>query len=109
MLTSLGYSVETVADGNSAMEVFAKEREAGRPFCAVLLDLTIPGGMGGKEAAQELRALDSNVPLFVTSGYAEDPVMADPAANGFQASLRKPFARSELSELLARHLKRDLI
>ena len=107
MLTSLGYSVETVADGKSAMEVFAREREAGRPFCAALLDLTIPGGMGGKEAAQELQALDGNVPLFVTSGYAEDPVMADPAANGFKASLRKPFARSELSELLAKHLMRD--
>jgi len=105
MLTSLGYSVETVADGKAALEIFASQRKAGRPFCAVVLDLTIPGGMGGKEAAQALRALDSDVPLFVTSGYAEDPVMADPAAHGFQASLRKPFARAELAELLEGHVR----
>jgi len=104
MLTSLGYAVETVSDGGAAVEVFSKERKVGRSFCAALLDLTVPGGLGGKEAAQELLALDSGVSLFVTSGYAEDPVMANPAAYGFKASLRKPFAKSELSQLLEKHV-----
>jgi CheY-like chemotaxis protein len=63
--------------------------------------------MGGKEVALALRALDSDVPLFVTSGYAEAPVMADPAAHGFQASLRKPFARAELAELFEGHVRRS--
>jgi PAS domain S-box-containing protein len=107
MLKSLGYAVEAVSDGGVAVAAFAREAEASRPFCAALLDLTIPGGLGGKDAAQEIRALDSDVPLFVTSGYAEDPVMADPTAYGFKASLRKPFVRSELSELLERYLGRD--
>ncbi len=103
-LTSMGYSVDTVADGRAAVERFRQERKAGRPFRAALLDLTIPGGMGGKEAAKELRVLDSGVPLFVTSGYAEDPVMASPADYGFVASLRKPFTKSELAKLLAEQL-----
>lgn len=104
MLTSMGYAVESVNDGVAAVEVFSREREAGRSFCAALLDLTVPGGLGGKEAAQDLLALDSGVSLFVTSGYAEDPVMANPAAYGFKASLRKPFAKSELSQLLEKHI-----
>ena len=105
-LTSLGYSVETVGDGCAAVEMFAQESRAGRPFSAVLLDLTVPGGLGGKEAAPALRALDPSASLFVTSGYAEDPVMANPVDYGFTASLRKPFAKSELAQLLGRHLKR---
>jgi CheY-like chemotaxis protein len=108
MLTSMGYVVEAVGDGRAAVEVFAKERMAGRGFNIALLDLTVPGGLGGKEAAQEIRALDREVPLFVISGYAEDPVMADPWTFGFKASLRKPFVRSELSELLEKYLKVDV-
>lgn len=107
MLTSLGHAVETVGDGGVAVELFAKEREAGRPFRAAFLDLTVPGGMGGGEAARRLRAIDKVVPLFVMSGYAEDPVMADPAAHGFSGSLRKPFAKADLSDLIDRHLASD--
>jgi PAS domain S-box-containing protein len=107
MLAAFGYAVEAVADGGSAVDLFAKQREAGHPFRAVILDLTVAGGIGGKEAAQTLRALDSNVPLFVTSGYAEDPVMQDPTAHGFMASLRKPFAMSDLSALFEKHVRPD--
>jgi CheY-like chemotaxis protein len=105
MLAAFGYAVKAVADGGAAVDLFAKQREAGHPFRAVILDLTVAGGMGGKEAAQALRALDSNIPLFVTSGYAEDPIMQDPTAHGFRASLRKPFAMSDLSELFERHVR----
>jgi PAS domain S-box-containing protein len=106
MLKSLGYSVVTVGDGAAAVDEFAKHSESSERFRAVLLDLTIPGAMGGKEAAQKLRSIDDSIPLIVTSGYAEDPVMADPAAYGFDASLRKPFAKSDLSTLLETHAKR---
>jgi CheY-like chemotaxis protein len=104
VLTSFGYSVETAADGEVALDLFARAKEAGRPFRAVLLDLTVAGGMGGKEAAQKLRSLNGHVPLFVTSGYAEDPVMADPPAYAFTASLRKPFAKADVAELFERHV-----
>jgi CheY-like chemotaxis protein len=106
MLTALGYSVETVVDGSVAVRIFADAYKAGRPFSAAILDLTVPGGMGGSEAALALRAMDSDVALFVTSGYAEDPVMAKPTDFGFNASLRKPFEKSELSELLEKYCKR---
>jgi len=104
MLASMGYSVETAGDGGDAVELFAKQNESGQRFRAVLLDLTVAGGTGGREAAQALRTLDSSIPLFVTSGYAEDPVMADPASYGFKASLRKPFLRSDLSDLFEKHV-----
>jgi PAS domain S-box-containing protein len=107
MLAAFGYAVKTVADGGAAVDFFTKQSEAGHAFRAVLLDLTVVGGMGGREAAQALRALDRNVPLFVTSGYAEDPVIQAPAAHGFNASLRKPFAMSDLSELFEKHVRPD--
>jgi PAS domain S-box-containing protein len=107
MLAAFGYAVKTVADGGAAVDLFAEQCEAGHPFCAAILDLTVAGGMGGKEAAQALRALDSEVPLFVTSGYAEDPVMQKPTAHGFTASLRKPFAMSDLSALFDKHVLPD--
>jgi CheY-like chemotaxis protein len=62
MLTSLGYAVETAGDGVAAVELFAKQSESGQRFHAVLLDLTVAGGMGGKETAQELQRLDSGIP-----------------------------------------------
>ena len=104
MLAALGYSVETVGDGRAAMRLFAKHSDSGQRFRAVLLDLTVVGGMGGREAAQALRVLDGGVPLFVTSGYAEDPVMEDPVVHGFRASLRKPFTIAELSELFEKYV-----
>jgi CheY-like chemotaxis protein len=96
-----------VGDGGAVVELFAKQSESAQRFRAVLLDLTVPGAMGGKEAAQALRTLDSSVPLFVTSGYAEDPVMQEPSAHGFKASLRKPFAISDVSELFEKHVLPD--
>ena len=70
-----------------------------------MLDLTIPGGMGGREVAEELRKLDKEIPLFVSSGYAVDPVMANPEQYAITASIRKPFTRAELTELLAKHIR----
>jgi two-component system, cell cycle sensor histidine kinase and response regulator CckA len=63
--------------------------------------------MGGVAAVEEIRALDSTVPVFVASGYADDPVMTNPVLYGFTASIPKPFGKGELAELLAKHLCRN--
>ena len=71
----------------------------------MLFDLTIPGGKGGKETIGEVRKIDRDLPVFVTSGYAEDLIMANPKKYGFTASINKPFRKMELAELLHRHLR----
>jgi CheY-like chemotaxis protein len=70
----------------------------------MVFDLTVPGGMGGKEAVVEVRKIAPKTPVFVASGYADDPVMAHPGDFGFTASLRKPFRRSEFARMLESHL-----
>ena len=81
----------------------SSETRAERTFAAMIFDLTIPGGMGGKEAVAEIRKLDKEIPVFVASGYADDPVMKNPADYGFTASISKPFTIAELSEMLSAH------
>jgi CheY-like chemotaxis protein len=72
----------------------------------MVFDLTIPGGMGGRETIAEIRRLDPTVPVFVASGYADDPVMAQPEQYGFTGSIAKPFSSRDVSELLNAHLGR---
>lgn len=100
LLGCFGYSAVCVKDGWDAVKFFIEETKAQRPLSAIILDLTIPNGMGGKETVAEIRKLDSKVPVFVSSGYYADPVMADPKAYGFTASLKKPFAIKELITLI---------
>jgi len=107
MLTGMGYTVDTAVNGRETIDKFKKAAEAETPFDLVILDLTIPGGMGGKEAIREIRKLKTgaDVPVFVASGYAKDPVMANPKEYGFTASICKPFRKTELAKLLNNHLK----
>jgi CheY-like chemotaxis protein len=105
MLQKLGYSVIAVEFGKEAIEKYFAAREAAEPVSAMILDLTVPGGMGGKEVAAEIRRFDTELPIFVSSGYAEDPAIADPARYGFTASISKPFLMKQLAELLASYLK----
>jgi len=70
------------------------------------MDLTIPEGMGGKAAVSEIRKLNPEIPIFVVSGYSDDPVMANPAAYGFTSSICKPFRKKELAEMLEKYIKR---
>jgi PAS domain S-box-containing protein len=104
MLKSLGYAAVCMKDGREAIDFYVSETQAGRFFSAIILDLTIPGGMGGIEAVAELRKMGTNIPVFVASGYADDSVMRSPVDFGFTASLCKPFTIAELSEMLSRHL-----
>lgn len=100
ILTELGYDVATALDGTSAIEKFAQARAAGKPFDAVVLDLTIPGGMGGKDAIGFLREIDPSVWAVVSSGYSHDPVMAEFTDYGFNAVVSKPYIVAELGRAL---------
>ena len=101
VLGRLGFSATVTSSGREAVAEFFRAQAEGTPYLAVILDLTVPGGMGGQEAAQLIRQRDLAVPLFVVSGYAEDPVVAEPGRYGFTGSLRKPFLTAELKHLLA--------
>lgn len=97
MLQEIGCRVETVANGAAAIDRYLSAREAGQPFDLVIFDLTVPGGMGGKEAMEKLRAFDPAVKAIVISGYSNDPVMANPQQYGFQAVVSKPFDLAEMT------------
>ena len=100
ILEHLGYMVELAHDGRKAIEMFKKALESERPFDAVIMDLTIPGGMGGKEAVLHLREIDPNVKVIVSSGYSNDPIMADCRQYGFDDLVSKPYTVGELSRKL---------
>jgi signal transduction histidine kinase/CheY-like chemotaxis protein len=100
-----GYDVACRETGLQAIDFLLSEIKANRKITGMLLDLTVPGGMGGKEAIGKIRELGPEIPVFVTSGYADDPVMANPKSFGFTASICKPFTVDELAGMLNEHLK----
>ena len=100
MLNRLGHKVEFAKDGAEAIEVFCRARDSGDPFDIVILDLTIRGGMGGKEAIRRLREIDPSTKAIVSSGYADDPVVADFTTFGFSGVLHKPYQMRELARIL---------
>jgi CheY-like chemotaxis protein len=107
VLTQLGYHVQTAADGAEALALYATTRATAAPFDAVLLDLTVIGGMGGLEAAAKLKQLDPAAKLIVSSGYSDAPVMSHFAEYGFDAVILKPWTVKEMSEVLRRVLVPD--
>ena len=105
LLEYFGYSVVYKGNGEDAVAWFAEETKAKRSLSGMIFDLTIPGGMGGKEAITEIRKICLTTPVFVASGYAENPVMANPKAYGFNASICKPFRRADLIKMLKENMK----
>lgn len=101
MLVALGYEADCVADGAGAIECYRVAMAEGRPYAAVLLDLTIPGGMGGEEVMQHLRRLDPEVRAIVSSGYALEPVFSDFARHGFKGGIAKPYDMQALAAAFA--------
>ena len=101
MLKHLGYQVTTCGNGAEAITHYIAAREAGAPFSAVIMDLTIPGGMGGKETAQRILAIDPNVSLIVSSGYSNDPIMSDYRTFGFKGAIAKPYNIMKLGQMLS--------
>jgi PAS domain S-box-containing protein len=104
MLQSLGYGVETVPEGRLALSAYKKAMDSGTPFSAVILDLTIPAGMGGLETLAKLRELDPHARVVVSSGYSGDMVLGDYRARGFNEVLAKPYRLKDMSALLGRLL-----
>lgn len=100
MLSSIGYTVTVAVDGNEAIELYEEARNSGNPYDAVILDLTIPGGMGGKETVQKLLEIDPEVKAVVSSGYSNDPIMADFKQYGFRGVITKPYEIKQLSDIL---------
>jgi CheY-like chemotaxis protein len=96
MLECLGFEVEVCRDGQAAIDCYRRAMKAGTPFDAVLMDLTIVGGMGGKETIRHLQELDPAIKAVASSGYSDDPVLAHHLQYGFRAVLTKPYTLKEL-------------
>ncbi len=105
MLESFGYSVVCKDNGKDAVDYFASELKENKLLSGMIFDLTVPGNMGGEEAVKEVRKIDTEIPVFVVSGYADGPVMKNPVEYGFTASICKPFRRTKLMEMLEKHMK----
>jgi PAS domain S-box-containing protein len=101
MLEDFGYQVACVRDGDEAISIYRTALSNGHPFQAVIMDLTIRGGMGGKEAVQGILALNPNARVIVSSGYSNDPIMANPQDYGFWDVLAKPFTMQDLSSKIS--------
>jgi DNA-binding NtrC family response regulator len=99
-LSSLGYRVEVVADGESVIASYRKAMEEGDPFRVVILDLTVNVGKGGIETLRELKSVDPDVKAVITTGYIDDPIFSGFEAQGFVAAVPKPFHVRQLDETL---------
>jgi CheY-like chemotaxis protein len=96
----LGYEADFAGDGEEAIELFQNNLKSGKPYDAVILDLTIPGGMGGKEVIKRLIEIDPEVKAIVCSGYSDGPVMSNFRKYGFKGMLPKPFNSHALGKVL---------
>ena len=100
MINHLGYDVESVTDGFVALNKYIKAFDEKKPFHAVIVDLTIPGGMGGLETIKKLLEFDPDVKAVVSSGYSDDPVMANYTSYGFKEMLIKPYRIDDIERVI---------
>lgn len=105
MILHLGHKVLLTRDGTEAIKIFTEYYQSDTPINAVIMDLTIPGGMGGKDAIKEMLKIDPDVRAIVSSGYSNDPLMSNYQKYGFKAAMAKPYMISELTKVLADVLK----
>jgi CheY-like chemotaxis protein len=104
MLEVLGYEVECAANCPGTVALYRDALARGTRFDAVILDLTVTGGPGGRETLEQLRGIDPAVRAFASSGYSDDQVLENPPAFGFVAALGKPYTVDQLAETLQRGL-----
>ncbi|MGR3318353.1 MAG: PAS domain-containing hybrid sensor histidine kinase/response regulator [Candidatus Anammoxibacter sp.] len=102
VLSFIGYEVECAEDGIKAIDMYKKAMDSGNPFDVVIMDLTIPGGMGGKEAIGKLHEIYPKAKAIVFSGYSNDPIMADYEKFGFKGVIGKPFELKAMNDVLQR-------
>jgi PAS domain S-box-containing protein len=100
MLLTLGYTVDYAVNGQELLETYQQAMRAGKPFDLVIMDLTIPGGMGGKEAIRKLLEIDPQARAIVSSGYSHDDVMANYQDYGFQGVAAKPYLLNDLNKVI---------
>jgi PAS domain S-box-containing protein len=108
LLNNLGYGVEVVTDGTAAIKLYKKNMQERQPFDAVILDLTVAGGMGGKETMERLLEIDPGIKAIVSSGYSSDPVMSEYKQYGFCGCIAKPYKIEQLSGMLQSIIAGDL-
>ncbi len=106
MLEEMGYSVVCTKDGKEAIAHYIRAEDSDQPFAACIFDLTIPGGIGGKETAAAIRDINPNSIIIASSGYSEDVIMSNPTEHKFTDKIIKPYRKNELSELLNKVLKK---
>lgn len=107
ILTFLDYDGMYARDGAAALDLYKQENEAGVPFDLVILDLSVPEGMGGKDAVALLKAYDPAVKAIVSSGYTDDRVVQNFMQYGFSGRLLKPYKISDLKEILEQMIKKS--
>ncbi len=100
MLQFMGFEAFWVMDGAEAIQEYNKQKDAGQAYSAIIMDLTIPGGMGGQEAIVEILAIDPAAKAFVSSGYANDPIMVHYKDYGFVGVIAKPFDMAAVQHIL---------
>ena len=111
MLGKLGYDVETAPHGEAALQMYQCAVTQKNAFDLLIMDLTIPGGMGGKEAIRRLKEIDPSVKAIVSSGYSNDPVMAEHRIHGFTGVILKPYTRDQVEAAISagsQHVKKTL-
>lgn len=101
MLTHLGYQVTTCASGEETINLYIAAMERGNPFVAVIMDLTIPGGLGGRKTAEKILSLFPQANLIVSSGYSNDPIIAHYQRYGFRGAIAKPYSIDEINQVLS--------
>jgi CheY-like chemotaxis protein len=106
MLEELGYRVKCAGNGREAVDLYQTARDSGEPFDVVILDLTVPGEIGGKETIALLKEIDSGVRAVVSSGYSTSPILANHQAFGFAGIIRKPCKMDEISKVMHDIMKR---
>lgn len=102
MLEQLGYEVVCARDGQEAIDIYLREKTAGSPFHVIIMDLTVSGGMGGVAAMRKLTGIDPDARVIVSSGYAEDPVLANFKKYGFKGVVAKPYRVKDLCQAVRR-------
>jgi CheY-like chemotaxis protein len=103
MLMSMGYTVTSAVSGEEMIKLSEVLKEDGKRIKFAIFDLTVPGGMGGKETLVKFKDMFPDVPVFASSGFSEDPIMARPRDFGFTDSIKKPFRVDALAQLLEKH------